>query len=427
MSDQVSVSQLVNSIKNLLEGEFRFIKVEGEISNFNSSSAGHIYFTLSDKDSSISCALFRGDALRNPEVKKIKDGDKVLIVGGLGVYSKRGTFQVIVKTITKSGKGDLLAQFELLKKKLAREGLFDIDIKQKIPKLPKKVAVITAESGAALQDFINVFKRRSLWMEVMVVPSVVQGEAAPKSLVNALQSVIKYSMQAPESKKIDVIVLTRGGGSLEDLWAFNNEALAWEIYQCPIPVVSAVGHQVDYSISDFVADLRCETPTAAAEILTGEQVKIIEKMNHLKKHLYSEARDFIQKNKVRLNNAHPSANLDRIWGLFNNFQKRLTRCDIRRRLGELTNLHEKQLLVDDLFQRLTNVVNDQINQLGNRVERSGYLLGALGPYQVLARGYTFVTTEDGKVVASYKSFKKIDQDKDLLLHFSDGHGKVRKN
>ncbi len=427
MNDQVSVSQLVNSIKNLLEGEFRFIKVEGEISNLSYSSAGHVYFTLSDKDSSISCALFRADALRNPEVKKIKDGDKVLIVGSLGVYSKRGTFQVIVKTITRSGKGDLLAQFELLKKKLASEGLFDIDIKHKIPKLPQKIAVITAESGAALQDFLNVYKRRSVWMNVMVVPSLVQGEAAPKSLLNALQNVIKYSLNQPEGEKIDVIVLTRGGGSLEDLWAFNDEALAWEIYQCPIPIVSAVGHQVDYSISDFVADLRCETPTAAAEILTEEQVKILEKLNNLKRLLSSEARDFLQKNKVRLNNTHPSANLDRLWGLFNNFQKRLNRCDIRRRLGELTNLHEKQLLVDDLFQRLSNVIKDQLNLLNNRVERSGYLLGALGPYQVLGRGYTFVTTNEGNVISSYRSFEKIEQDTDLLLHFSDGHGKVRKN
>ncbi len=426
MKDQLSVTQLVYNIKQVLEGEFRFLKVEGEISNFSRSSAGHIYFTLSDKESSISCALFRGDVLRNPEVKNIKDGDKVLISGGVGVYTKRGTFQIIVKTISLSGKGDLLAEFEKLKKKLAAEGLFDPQIKQKIPPLPKRVAVITARGGAALQDFLNVFQRRSLWMDILVVPSVVQGDAAPKSLIQSLQSTIAYSLDAPEDKKIDVIVLTRGGGSLEDLWAFNDEALAWEIYQCPIPIISAVGHQVDYSISDFVSDLRCETPTAAAEVLTSEQAKLLERIGHLKKGILSEGRHIIQKNKVRLNHAHPTANLDRIWGLYNHYQKRLSKCDLSNRLMELTSFHEKQLNLDDLLQRLQTNTKDQMIEFSKRVDRSGYLLNALGPHQVLGRGYSYLTTEDGDVVTTFKSFKKIPKSKALDLHFLDGHGKVRK-
>lgn len=207
MDQKLSVSQLVNNVKQILEGEFRFLKVEGEISNLSSSSAGHYYLTLSDRDSSISCALFRGDALRNPEVRKLKDGDKVIVTGSIGVYSKRGTFQVIIKTIAPSGKGDLMAQFELLKKKLASEGLFDLENKTPLPKLPKRVAVITAKGAAALQDFLNVFERRSLWMDILLVPSLVQGDQAPKELVNALKRVIKYHL---EGNPIDVVVLTRG-------------------------------------------------------------------------------------------------------------------------------------------------------------------------------------------------------------------------
>ena len=203
--DIKKVSQIVSEIKNLLENEFNNISIEGEVTNLSLSSAGHWYFTLSDKDSSLSAALFKMDALRNPQMKSIKDGAKVVVVGDINVYPKRGTFQVIVKRIVPVGVGDLKEQFEKLKRKLASEGLFDLDKKKIIPIMPKRVAIITAQRGAALQDFINIYKRRSIWMNLLVIPAVVQGLDAPRSIRAALHNVIKYSFEAPTDKKIDII------------------------------------------------------------------------------------------------------------------------------------------------------------------------------------------------------------------------------
>ena len=274
-----SVSEVIFNIKRLLEGEFRTVSVEGEISNLSHSSSGHWYLTLSDSDSSLSAAVFKMDALRNPLMKSLKNGDKVICSGSIGVYNKRGTFQLIVKRISPVGKGDLKEQFEMLKRKLAAEGLFDPQIKKEIPTLPNRIAVITAKGAAALQDFLNIIDRRTQWYDILLSPALVQGDAAPASLRKALFNVIKYSMDAPEDKKIDVIVFTRGGGSMEDLWAFNDEGLAWDIFNCPIPVISAVGHQVDTTICDMVSDLRCETPSAAAEVLSSAQAEIKETLD----------------------------------------------------------------------------------------------------------------------------------------------------
>ncbi len=421
-----NVSEIISEIKDLLESEFTNVAIVGEVTNLSLSSSGHWYFTLSDKDASMSAALFKMDALRNPHIKQIKDGAKVIVIGDINVYPKRGTFQVIVKKITPMGVGDLKEQFEKLKRKLASEGLFDLDIKKPIPAMPKRVAIITAQRGAALQDFINIYKRRSIWMDLIVVPTLVQGDEAPKAIRASLHNIIKYSMAAEPSKKIDLIVLARGGGSLEDLWAFNDEALAWDLHNCPIPTISAIGHEVDFSISDFVCDLRAETPSAAAELITHQQTMIKDKMRSLKGRLLSVVEIRISRLNNRLKYAHPHTILNIILGVFNSYQKRLARCDIRNRLGELTHIHEFYLELDANLEQMKLLMKEKFATLNHRLDKSHGLLKVLNPENVLERGYGYVETSEGHVVSSAGEFDKVGEQVKLNLHFHDGKRKIQK-
>ncbi|CBW27500.1 putative exodeoxyribonuclease VII large subunit [Halobacteriovorax marinus SJ] len=421
-----SVSTLVGKVKGLLEGQFRSVSIEGEVTNLSLSSSGHYYFTLSDKSSALSACLFKMDAMRNPAIREIKNGDKVQCIGGIGVYAKRGSFQVIVKRITKTNVGgDLLAEFERLKKKLAGEGLFDLSNKNKIPTLPKKIAVITAQRGAALQDFLNITKRRTLWSNVMVVPALVQGEGAAASIRKALFNTIKYSLENKENA-VDVIVLTRGGGSLEDLWAFNDEALAWDIFNCPIPIISAVGHQVDFSISDYVSDLRCETPSAAAQILSEGQSQIISRLENIKKHLSSSGREIILARKDRVHSLRPEALMNKVMNLYQDYKFRLSRCSLEKREFELLGLHEQWQRLDESLKRMNLALERTLKDREHRVNKSFNMLGALNPSNVLERGYSYMTDSSGHVVASSKEFSKLESGAELDIQFSDGKNKVSK-
>lgn len=421
------VSEIVGEIKNLLEHEFTNVSIEGEITNLSLSSSGHWYFTLSDKDSSLSAAMFKMDALRNPLMKTIKDGAKVIVVGDINVYPKRGTFQIIVKRIVPVGVGDLKEQFEKLKRKLAAEGLFDLDRKRPIPPMPKRVAIITAQRGAALQDFINIYKRRSIWMDLLVVPTLVQGDDAPRSIRASLHNVIKFSLEAEPLKKIDLIVLARGGGSLEDLWAFNDEGLAYDIFNSPIPIISAIGHEVDFSISDFVADLRSETPSAAAEIITHQQTMIKDRMISLKSRLRNVMTIRMGRIENRLKRAHPNAILNILLSRLASFQKRLSRADIQKRLHELTNLNDFYLNLDDSMQKMQQILKEKIKEMRATIDSSHNVLKALNPKNVLERGYGYLEVESGKVVSSAKDFDKVPKTALMRLHFHDGKRKVKSN
>lgn len=422
-----NVSQVVGEIKNLLESEYANVSIEGEITNLSLSSAGHWYFTLSDKDSALSAALFKMDALRNPIMKMIKDGAKVIVSGDISVYPKRGTFQVIVKKIVPIGIGDLKEQFEKLKRKLAAEGLFDIDRKKNIPAMPKRVAIITAQRGAALQDFINIYKRRSIWMDLLVIPAVVQGSDAPRSIRSALHNAIKYSQEAPYEKKVDLIVIARGGGSLEDLWAFNDEGLAYDIFNCPIPTISAVGHEVDFSISDFVADMRAETPSSAAEVVTGSQTMIKEKMITLKGRLKSVMLLKISQIENRLKRAHPNSILNIILKNVSDFQRKLSRCDIQKRLHELTKIHQFYFGLDENLAIMQQILKDKIKAWTYKINNSHDVLKALNPKNVLERGYGFLETENGRIVGSAVEFDELPREALLSLQFYDGKRKIKSN
>lgn len=416
-SEVLSVKDIVNAIKTSLEFEFSHIEVTGEISNLSPSKTGHIYFTLSDADASLSCALFRGDALRNPQIKMMRNGDKVVVSGPINVYAKRGTFQLIAKKVTKAGKGDLKQQFEALKQKLLSEGLFESTHKKEIPKFPGRVAVLTAATGAAVHDFVNIIKRRSIWCDVLIVPCLVQGDQAPKSLIKALK-------WADAQNDIDLILLTRGGGSLEDLWAFNDEQLVREIYKAKTPTISAVGHQVDFSLSDFVADLRLETPSAAAEYISEPQTKIKQRMNYAMKNLGQTFRGFKLQVLERIEKVNPSHFVYLLEKRLGLQRQRLSRVNLHAMESQLA-IADKKFQLEELIEIAVRAMESQQKARQAKLDSFTRALKSLSPHNVLERGYSYLEDENS-VITSYKDFVKIDPNSKLRINFYDGSAEVKK-
>ena len=420
------VSEIVRKIKGLLEGQFRRICVHGEVTSVYRAASGHWYFTLSDENSSINGALFRGDVFKNPLIEKLSNGDEVICYGSLGVYSKKGTFQIIADRIVAAGKGDLQAHLERIKKKLAEEGLFDLENKKKIPPLSRRVGIVTSLQGAALQDFINIYRRRACWVNLLIAPALVQGEEAPGSIRQALGNLISYSLKAPEREKLDVIVLTRGGGSLEDLWAFNDEGLAWDIFNCSVPIVSAVGHQVNFSISDQVADLSCETPSAAAEVLTQGQYQLWGRMESIQGELFRYGKTVLEHHYRGLEGKSPRIYLDILWNQWRHHQQRLERNNPLSRIMELMQVHEKKFYLDDLGVKLQYNFESFYREMSHRFKKNSELLFSLNPQKVLTRGYTYVTDENNNIVDSHKNFEKLQNNTKIKVSFHDGVGNATK-
>ena len=413
--DAATVSDLVGSIKNVLEDQFQEVMVQGEVTNLSPSGAGHWYFTLSDENACISCALFKGDALRNPLIRNLKNGDKIVIVGPISVYSKRGSFQLLAKRIFPAGEGQLKLQYERLKARLSQEGLFDIEKKKPLPLFPKRVAVITAEHGAALQDFLNVMKRRSLWLDILIIPALVQGDGAPKSLLSALK-------KAQAIKDIDVIVMTRGGGSLEDLWAFNDENLIRAIYDCPVTVISAVGHQVDYTLCDYVSDHRSETPTAAAETLSQPQTELKARLLFCQTHLKSDLFKLYQHVQLMTQKFHPRELLNLMKQKIHEGEKRLAQIHLKDRASELIGLPEATQRVDESILKLKHVTEMKGRTLSDKLIRLEQVLGALNPSKVLGRGYSYVRLHNGDVLSSLRDFETKEKGTKIDIYFHDGKG-----
>lgn len=419
-----TVTQVVNQIKDSLESQFRTLSVVGEVSNLTRSGAGHYYFTLSDPQSSLSACLFRGDALRNSLIKEIKDGDKIIASGSIGVYGKKGTFQLISKRITAAGEGDLRLELEKLKKRLAGEGLFDLEAKKEIPKFPKRIGLITAEKSAAFYDFINIVNRRTSRFNILLAPATVQGEKASDSIRASLFNLIKYNQKCLDENKVDVIVLTRGGGSLEDLWCFNDEGLAWDIYNCPIPVISAVGHEVDFSISDFVSDKRCETPSAAAEVLSESQFHIKSQLTSLKRNLRAAGTNLIKDYQYQLQGLAPKQALYLIERKLQNYYNRLDRCRLKGRLVEFTSFNDHMLRLEDCYSSLKNYP-DKIDRIKIRLENQYNLLRVLNPDNVLGRGYSYLKDQDGVLISDIEKFDN-SKSSSLNIFFKDGVREVNK-
>ena len=385
----LTVRQLNLFVKSLIEGDVRLndITVIGEISNFkNHYASGHLYFTLKDNDASIRCVMFKGYA---QYVKfAVKDGLKVVLRGKVSIYEKDGQYQFYAQEMHEYGKGDIALQFEQIKEKLSNEGLFDTESKRPIPKFPKRIAVITSDTGAAVQDIINILSRRWPPCEIMLYPVAVQGENAVPDMLCALDKVYDACL-------CDTIIIGRGGGSIEDLWAFNSELLARKIYESPIPVISAVGHETDFTICDFVSDLRAPTPSAAAELAVPDINEIVIKINSYNTSLKNLLLSKYNLNKVKL--------------------EKLTNSYVLKSPSD-SILSEKQQMTDNLSDRLLlnfqNVLNQNKSRLSNNISK----LDALSPLKILSRGFSVVES-NGKVITSTEVVEVGDS---VTLTLSDG-------
>ncbi|MBO4702735.1 MAG: exodeoxyribonuclease VII large subunit [Lachnospiraceae bacterium] len=383
-----SVFQVNTYIHNMFREDYLLsdVSVSGEISNLKFHTSGHIYFTLKDDKSAISCAIFR------PSAQKLnialKDGDKIVASGSISNYVPNGSVTFNVTKVEYEGVGDLTVKFEELKKRLAEQGLFDKEFKKPIPKFPKTIGIVTAPTGAAIRDIISVSKRRNPYISLILFPALVQGEGAKESIVKGIETL--------EKANVDVIIVGRGGGSLEDLWAFNEEEVAYAIFQCPIPVISAVGHEIDFTISDFTADLRAATPSAAAELAVPDIRQTIEDIEDLKKSL-DKGFERVLKNKL-----HKLAV----------FEAKLNA------LSPVNKLNKQNLIADSYNNRLDLLIKKIIKEKKAELETLSERLKGVSPLERLKAGMAYVTDSSGKRVVGVEGLLTNDK---IKLTMKDGY------
>ena len=383
----ISVSQLNSYIKDKIADDeyLNNVLVKGEISNFKNHYTGHMYFTLKDENSLIKCIMFKSYAQRLDFIPK--DGMKVFVVGGVSVFERDGVYQIYVKAMQEDGVGILYKKYEELKQRLEQQGYFDETHKQKIPLMPKTIGVLTSQTGSVIRDIINVSTRRNPNVNIRLFPVPVQGEGAAEKIANG----IKFMN---DNKLADVLILARGGGSLEDLWPFNEEIVAHAIYNSEIPIISAVGHETDFSISDFVADLRAPTPSAAAELAVPDVYEIKQKINTYQNRLRLS---LIKKVEI--------------------MKLRYEKCMSSRVFKEpLRNINDNYLKIDTYVKRLENII-----RVKQKEEKTKYVelvskLDALSPLKTLTRGFS-ITEKDNKIVKSVKDLNSGDK---IDLRFLDG-------
>ena len=383
----ISVSQLNSYIKDKIADDeyLNNVLVKGEISNFKNHYTGHMYFTLKDENSLIKCIMFKSYAQRLDFMPK--DGMKVFVVGGVSVFERDGVYQIYVKAMQEDGVGVLYKKYEELKQRLEQEGYFDESHKQKIPLMPKTIGVLTSQTGSVIRDIINVSTRRNPNVNIRLFPVPVQGEGAAEKIADGIRFM-------NDNKLADVLILARGGGSLEDLWPFNEEIVAHAIYNSEIPIISAVGHETDFSISDFVADLRAPTPSAAAELAVPDVYELKQKINTYQNRLRLS---LIKKVEI--------------------MKLRYEKCMSSRVFKEpLRNVNDSYLKIDSYVKRLENIIS-----VKQQEERTKYVelvakLDALSPLKTLTRGFS-ITEKDNKIVKSAKDLKTGDK---IAVRFVDG-------
>ncbi len=361
-----TVSELTHTIKQLLEENIPTIWLEGEVSNFKAHSSGHYYFTLKDEQAQISAVIWRSRVM-NIDFK-LKDGIRVQALGNVRVFERSGRYNFDIIHIQPAGVGRLQMEFERLKKQLAAEGLFDAKFKKPMPKFPRRIGVVTSDTGAAIRDIINVLKRRAPHVQIILRPVQVQGEGAAKDIAKAIREFNAYG-------QVDLLIVGRGGGSLEDLWAFNEEVVARAIFESEIPIISAVGHEIDFTIADFVADLRAPTPSAAAELAVPDFNEIKQSILLLAQRL---RRAVLQK---ILHYRQQIISIQRSYGL--------------RRLEDI--LHQNALRVDELTSQMIRNFEQNVNKFQKHVEQLNLRLLNLNPKKVLERGYS-ITYIKGRVL-----------------------------
>ncbi|MBL9134701.1 MAG: exodeoxyribonuclease VII large subunit [Verrucomicrobiales bacterium] len=406
-----SVTEVTARIKAVLEREVGPVWVSGEVSNLRAQSSGHVYFTLKDSGSQLSCVLFRG--VSGVDRGSLRDGQGVTLQGDLSVYEPRGQYQLIVRAVELQGQGALQAAFERLKQRLAGEGLFEASRKRPIPTYPERVGIITSASGAALRDVLHVIERRYAGLELWLIPSRVQGKGAEAELAEAIRAANAWSDRRAGAG-LEVLLLTRGGGSLEDLWCFNEEVLARAIAGSRIPVVSAVGHEIDFTIADFVADLRAATPSAAAELLTAGYVAARERIRRDALRLRRHAEAWLDRRgevlaglEGRLSRAHPRRKLNERLQRLDDWTDRLQRAGreavasgrqrlavVRTRLASVQpqrQLEMRRIRWREAQGALQASARDWMRSNRDRLERLALRLELLSPERVLARGYSITT------------------------------------
>jgi exodeoxyribonuclease VII large subunit len=383
-----SVSDLTAYIRELFEIDFRLqdVEVSGEISNFTRARSGHLYFTLKDEGAQLKCVMWRSDAERlrfRPD-----DGDAVVANGRISVYEASGVYQLYADRLEPAGRGDLAQAFELLKQRLAGEGLFDAEHKKPIPRFPKKIGIVTSADAAALRDILNVLRRRYPLVQVLIAPTLVQGDLAPPQIVRALQWLDGRT-------DVDTIIIARGGGAIEDLWAFNDERVARAIFAAQRPIICGVGHETDFTIADFVADQRAPTPSAAAELVVPD---------------LEEIRPLIAAYRAALRGALATAVQRRRWQV----------QTLVRALGHLSpqaRLDNNRQRLDMLHTRLERAIENRLSRERGRLNVAQVGLTAVGPLATLARGYAIVRQADGAVV---KSVTAVVPGQSLTIHVADG-------
>ena len=408
-NETYTVSQINAYLNKMLKQDpnLRIVYVKGEISNYSVSPTGHSYFTLKDEKSQLSAVMFKG---RKHNLKfEPENGMKVIVKGKIEVYERDGKYQLYASRITEDGIGDLHIAFEQLKKKLDKEGLFDDAHKKEIPKYPKRIGVVTARTGAAIRDIITTIKRRYPYCEVLVFSTLVQGDMAAPQIVRQIKNAQQYD--------IDTLIVGRGGGSIEDLWPFNEEIVAREIYSCRVPVISAVGHEIDVTISDYVADKRAATPTAAAEIAVPDIKDVKYKLNQLNLRINKNINDKLKENRLKIDNISKKQvlkspesiyeikqmHLDNVIGKLNYASKNI----ISQNRNRLIKIESKSILKNP----------DEVTRAKREIFlRNTDKLKILNPLLTLKRGYSIAKVDD-KVVSSAKDVKSGDQ---LDIEFDDG-------
>lgn len=381
-----SIRGLTQAIRKSLQSDFPVVWVRGEISNLRAQASGHRYFLLKDESCQLKAVLFRGDATGSGYLPE--EGDDCLAYGEITVYEPRGEYQLRVRHLLQDGVGNLRLQFERLKEKLLAEGLFEEERKKALPSFARTIAIVTSPNGAALQDFVSILKRRGWTGKIWLVPSLVQGKEAPNQLIDGI-------IKASNIPNIELIVLARGGGSMEDLWSFNDEQLVRTLSQCETPTISAIGHQTDFVLTDFVADFRSETPSAAAEWISSQYLKKIDLLNQLETNLLRFPVDFFARKSDRL--ALLEAALQKL-----SPQVRMDR-------------YHQQL--DDLEHRIQTCINNHLEKIRNKLDTLEQRMHANSLPAVLKRGFSYLCDKDGNLI---RSINKLSQGQRVQAHMEDG-------
>lgn len=385
------VGQVNKYIKNMFAQDFmlHLISIKGEVSNCKYHTSGHIYFTLKDKAGAMSAVMFAGNA-KNMTFR-MKDGDQVVVTGSVEVYEKMGTYQIYARQIELDGEGNLYLRFEQLKKELEEMGMFAAEYKRPIPKYAGKIGVVTAQTGAAIQDIRNISGRRNPYVQLILYPALVQGEGAAQSIVNGIHALDRMGL--------DIIIVGRGGGSIEDLWAFNEEIVARAIFECNTPVISAVGHETDWTIADFVSDRRAPTPSAAAELAVFDYRQMIDQLSNIKKRMDSN-----------------------LSGKIEFYRERLSHIKTRVSYSSPANrLNENRKRLADLEERLLLLMQQQIKDKRQKLIMLSTRLDADSPVKKLSQGYAYVSKEDGRNIHSAADITCGDN---IDIYLIDGRAKA---